>query len=203
MIEFICLLILLCLAIIFFITYPIFKRRLLSRNFNNFCNKKIAYISKRNKFKFLNNLNLENFNSEKLGIDNIILGNKYIYIISNYYYDGVVKGELEDNSWNYFKKSSLNSVYVDNLYKKAKQIVDEFTSLIHVNQGLIIQISLISNECDFQVKNTNSQSSFVIHYSYLKRLIKKLESRNIASIGNENINACYEEIKKQNEQGKK
>lgn len=194
----IALIILLVLAVVFFITYPIFRKKIIGKKYDVFCAKKIKAISVKNNYKFLVDLSLSFFNSTELGIDHIIFGKKYIYILTNYFFDGDIKGTSDNNSWILNKRHNEGSEYIDNISNQLSEKRGVFSSKIAANPELIIPIAIINNDCEIMVSGINNNSTFVIHYSSLKKLIKKLESRDIANIDEEQMENLYQNIKNEN-----
>lgn len=199
MVWFILLLILLVIAIAFFITYPIVKRLVLPEKFNVFCERIIRRFAKRNKYHLVNESRLLNFDSKQLKIDHVLFGKKYIYIIHDACLMGEVKGSLEDSSWLYKKYGERVSNYVDNLVDVSNENIRDFAGIIGVNAEIIVAICIIPNECDFQIKGTNSTNVNVVHFSSVKRLIKNLESQNIGELNQERLDESYKTLKEKNE----
>lgn len=194
------LIILLVLAIVFFVTYPIIKRKIVAKKYNDFCSRKIKAIASKNGLKYLTNLKLSFFNQNELGIDHILFGKKYFYILSNYYYDGYIKGTAKDNSWIYTKRRSNETEYIDNISEQLSEKTGVFSSKITANPELIVPIAILNNECEIRVSGINKNNTFVVHYSSLKKLIKNLESRNIENLDLKQIKNKYEILREENEQ---
>lgn len=195
----IALIVLLILAVVFFITYPIVRGKIIAKKYSSFCAKKIKTISNKNNFKFLSNLKLSFFNNEELGINHIIFGKKYIYILTEYLFDGDIKGLSDNNSWIYEKRHNKGCEYIDNISNQLSEKRGVFSAKITANPELIIPIAIINNDCEIKLSGVNDNSTFMVHYSALKKLIKKLESRNIANLDEEQVENKYQNIKNENE----
>ncbi|MBQ0008858.1 MAG: hypothetical protein KBS97_01060 [Firmicutes bacterium] len=194
------LILLLVLAVVFFITYPILSRKIITKKYDVFCAKKIKTISTKNGYKFLTDLSLSSFNKLELGIDHIIFGKKYIYILTNYMFDGDIKGASDNNSWILKKSHNQGSEYIDNISLQLSEKRGVFSSKIAANPELIIPVAIVNNNCEIRVEGINNNSTFVIHYSSLKKLIKKLESRDVANLDEEQVEIQYQNIKNENEE---
>ena len=194
------LIILLVLAVVFFVTFPIFKRRIFSKNYNAFCDRKIRVIANKNQLNFLSNFKLNLYGEEDAKIDHIIFGRKYIYILTNYYFDGDIKGTSDNNSWILNKRGNNGSEYIDNISNQLSRKNGVFSSKISANPELILPIAILNNDCAINVNGINNNNTFVIHYSSLKKLIKNLESRDIADIDSEKEKNIYENLVNENEE---
>lgn len=193
------LIILLILAVIFFITYPILRGKIIAKKYDAFCAKKIKTISSKNNYKFLTDLSLSSFNNLELGIDHIIFGKKYIYILTNYFFNGDIKGTSDNNSWILTKRHNEGTEYIDNISMQLSEKRGVFSSKIAANPELIIPVAIINNECEIKVNGINNNSTFVVHYSSLKKLIKKLEARDVANLDEDQVENQYQNIKNENE----
>lgn len=191
----IALIVLLVLAIVFFVTFPILKRNIVSKNYNIFCSKKVKAIATKNHYNFLTNLNLTFYNNEELGIDHILFGEKYIYILMNFFFDGDIKGTADNNSWILEKNHDQGCEYIDNISNQISEKIGVFSAKIGANPELIIPIAIVNNDCLIKVNGINNNNTFVVHYFSLKKLIKKLELRDIAKLDAEKIENIYENLK--------
>ena len=189
------LIIALILAVIFFAFYPIVKRKILSKKYSYFCSRKIRKIASKNDYLFLTNLNLVFYSSGKAGIDHILFGKKYIFILSNYYIDGDIKGTIENNSWILEKRRDKTNEYIDNISNDLSEKSMVFSQKINVNQEIIIPIAIINNECEINVQGINKNNTFVVHYSSLNKLIKKIDSRTIGNLYFDQVKSIYENLK--------
>ncbi len=194
----IALVILLVLAIVFFITFPIIKRKIIAKKYNIFCSKKIGSIAKKNNLLFLTNLRLSNYSGEEINIDHILFGKKYIYILINYFFNGDIKGTSENNSWILEKRHDEGCEYIDNISNDLTGKNGVFSEKITANPELIIPIAIVNNDCEIKVNGINNNNTFVVHYSSLKKLIKKLESRSIANLDCEQTKNIYESLENGN-----
>ena len=194
----IALILLLVLAIVFFITFPLLKRKIISKNYNVFCNKKLKAIASKNHYKYLTNLNLNFYSKEDVKIDHILFGKKYLYILTNYYFDGDIKGTVENNSWILEKRSDKTCEYIDNISNQLSEKNRVFSEKISANPELIIPIAIVNNDCEIKVNGINNNNTFVVHYSSLKKLIKKIELRSIPDLSLEQAENLYESL--QNEE---
>ena len=194
------LILLLILAVVFFITYPILRGKIITKKYSVFCAKKVRTISTKNNYKFLSNLKLTSFNNEELGIDHIIFGKKYIYILSNFLFNGDIKGSSDDNSWILTKRHNEGCEYIDNISHELFEKRGVFSTKITANPDLIVPIAIINNNCEIKVEGINNNSTFVVHYSSLRRLIKKLESRDIPVLDEEQVENAYQNLRNENEE---
>lgn len=202
MIVFTILVVLLVITLTFFIAFPIITTRMSNETYKSLCDEKIRRIAKRNNLLQITNLNISKFDSERIYVDQIVFGKKYIYLISDVKLKGFVVGDENDKSWihyNYFKK---HAKYVANLNELAKENIDEFAGILGINKEPFISICLIPNNCDFKITGENKQSNRIVHFSSLNRKIRRFEKGKINSLDEEQIYEQYKIIEEANEQNK-
>lgn len=198
MIVFILLAILLVLFVTAFVMFLIFLKKMDEQTFKNLCSRKVKRIAKRNKILAIEKLNVLNYAREKVNIDQVVFGKKYIYIITDFLYKGFIKGELNDNSWVYYNTSTKKSKYSDNLNRVSDKNIQDFAGILGINADPIVSICLVPNECDFAIRELGNDKKMVVHYSSLTKKIRELEKRNIGSFNKEQIYEQYQAIKERN-----
>ena len=197
---FIALAIILVLFIVAFILFLMMLRKMTPETFKRYCQNKVKRIARRNKYLAIENLNILNYEREKIGVDHVIFGKKYIYVITDFMLKGFVSGEVNDNSWVYFNKIKKKNEYLENLSYVSDKNIKEFAEILGINADPIVSICLVPNECDFTVKQLEYNKKMVVHYSSLNRKIKELESQDIGTLNKKQIYEQYQSIKAKNEE---
>ena len=190
--------VILVLFIVAFILFLITLRKMTLETFKRLCEKKVGRFARRHKLLAIKHLNILNYQREKVDIDHVIFGKKYIYLISDYMVKGFIKGEINDNSWVYFNKIAKKPEYLPNFNRRSSKNNQEFAGILGINDDPIISICLVPNECDFAIKNLENSKQMVVHYSSLNRKIKEMEKQNIGSLNEEQIYEQYNAIKERN-----
>ena len=194
--------ILLVFCVILLVSYILFIKGLTAEKFNEFCNKKIGKISTKNNLKYLDKISLYNFAQEKVKIDSIIFGKKFIYLVTNSFLLGNVEGDKNDNSWIYYNRQSKTQKYIENLLDVGNKNIQEIAGILAINAELLVSIAVTPNECNFNVKNAQEQQNFVTSYLKLSSKISEFESKNVSVLKSEQINDKISVLKKKNEERK-
>ena len=200
---FIALAIILVLFIVAFILFLLWLRKMTLETFKKYASRKVKGIARRNKFLAIESLNILNYEREKIGVDHVIFGKKYIYIITDFMLKGFVSGEVNDNSWVYYNKITKKSDYLNNLSRVSDKNIQEFAEILGINADPIVSICLVPNECDFTIKQLEYNKKMVVHYSSLNRKIKELEKSNIGTLNEKQIYEQYSAIRSKNEETRK
>ena len=195
---FIALAIILVLFIVAFILFLIVLRKMDFAIFNKLIQKKVRRFARRNKLLAIDDLNILNYQREKVGINHVIFGKKYIYVITDFLLKGFIRGETNDNSWVYYDKIKKNTSYLSNLNKISEQNIQEFSGILGINTDPIVSICVVPNECDFSIEHLENEKKMVVHYSSLNRKIKEMENQNIGSLNEEQIYEQFNTIKERN-----
>ena len=98
------------------------------------------------------------------------------------------------------KRRDKTNEYIDNISNQLCEKTRVFSEKISANPELILPIAILNNDCAINVNGINNNNTFVIHYSSLKKLIKNLESRDIADIDSEKEKNIYENLVNENEE---
>ena len=197
---FIALLIVLIVFVIGFIVFLTILRTMTSETFNKLCLNKVKRIAKRKKLYSILDLHLLNYDREKLNVNHVIFGKKYIYLISDLMLKGFVSGEVNDNSWVYFNNITKKTHYLDNLNKVSGKNIEDFAGISGIPLDLITSICIVPNECDLTINGLQNKNRFIVHYNTLNRVIAELERRPIGTLKHEQIYEQYQTIKHQNEE---
>jgi len=197
---FIALLIVLIVFVIGFVVLMTLLRTMTSETFVKLATNKVRRFSKRKKLYSIQDLHLLNHDREKVNVNHVIFGNKYIYLISDLFLKGFVSGEVNDNSWVYFNNITKKTHYLDNLNKVSEKNIQDFAGILGISKDLIISICLISNECDVNVNGYKDSEKVIVHYSGLNKVINSFERKQIGSLKKEQIYEQYQKIKSRNEE---
>ena len=195
---FIALAVLLVVFVIAFATFLIWTRKMDIESFKKFCQKKVKRIAKRNNLLVLPDLNISNYDSEKLLINHVIFGKKYIYLISDFMLKGFVSGEANDNSWVYYNNIKKTNHYLSNLNMISEKNIRDFSGILGISSDPIVSICLIPNECDFKINKSEDERKIIVHYSSLARKIKEFENQEIGSLNQTQIYEHFKTIENKN-----
>ena len=140
---------------------------------NKYLDRKIRKFANDRDFLFLSDVFLPVKDNKAIIIDNIIFGNKYIYVISQKHWDGHLKGYEYDTKWMITSKSQTK--YVDNpLINNRFKVQTLLNFLKEKDENTIINIIAINDHTkfnDFQVQPLEN----VIKMSKLFKLIDDYE----------------------------
>lgn len=201
---FIALAILLVLVILFIIFFPKLSRAKLKKDFVSIYGKKIYRYALHNDLYLINELELKGNDDQKIYIDHLLFGTKYIYIISDYYLPGSIEAKENDNSFLYTSiEKNSKKVYIDNLLIKNATLTKKLASNLGLKPSLFIPIALVDNNADFNGFQPTVKDNYIIHLANFNKLITTLEARNVAPLNDDQLKYTVKDVNRLNERRKK
>lgn len=178
---------LLVLTILFIILYPLIKKAYIKKHYLNYYGRQIYKLSNKEDFYLINELSLESDDKvTKVNIDHLLAGDKYIYVITDAYFDGALEAKASDRSWIYYERKNRKEYYkrrIDNQILISEGKMKRLMEITSLDSSLLISILLVNNNCqineDFTLEKDNS---FLVPIGKLNKLIINLEKRNVGNI---------------------
>ena len=141
-------------------------------------------------------------------INHVLCGNKYIYLINSYYFNGNINGTISDRALIYTPKKGQKK-YINNPLLSMKRLLERLSMITNLDPDLFIGIVLVNDDVNIDI-NGESNTYFFTNRNKLNHLIKEIENRNIAMIDQKQlenaVNALSDssnKLKKKNVQSKK
>ena len=200
---FISLAILLVLVILSIIFLPSFLRKYYRKNYVEIYGKKIYRYALHNDLYLINVLELKGNDDQLIKIDHLLFGNKYIYVISDYYLPGLIEAKENDQSFIYqsIEKNS-QKVYIDSLLLRNEAITKKLAVNLGLNPSLFVSIAIVDNDSEFKELKKTNKDNYMIHISNFSKLLNILESRNVAPLNDEQLKYTVKDVNRLNERRK-
>lgn len=176
-IAFLAVVILIVLIAIFLIIYIPSRAKFKAKQFKYNFYKKIYQIAFDEDFYLINDFVFSLDNNQKAKVDHILFGNKYIYLISDYYYEGSLSGNDEEQEL-YLDSFKGERFITDNPIKESQKLAKRISFTTGVSIDYIVGIVLVNDECELDIRQTY-KTHYIIQRKDLKALIKSIESRNV------------------------
>ena len=162
--------------------------------------KKVYKVALNNDYYLINQFRFKNDNSALAGVDHILFGNKYIYVIMSLYYEGDLVGKYNDKSLIFITHKG-KKCYTDNPYNQVKLLTSKLSSSTGVDASLMIGIVLINDDCKVAVQSESKQF-YIIQRKRFAALIKAIESRPIETINEDQLSKAVQQIAKETKKRK-
>ena len=189
------------IAIIALAIYIPLHNKKVKSDYRYFYYKRIYKVAMDNDYYLINDFLFKIDKSHVGKIDHILFADKYIYLISDCYYEGNIDGKERDTSFIMItqdgKKTYVNNPLLDN-----RKLIDRLCLITGLDQSLMIGIIVINDDCHCGVETT-AKNAYLIQSRRFKALIKAIESRDIANINQEELTSAVKAIDKLNRKKKK
>lgn len=198
----------LSILLVLVVLYIIFHKRIfnsyIKSNYVKYYGRKVYKIARDCDYYLINQISLENHDNTYVNIDHLVFGNKYLYVISDFYYPGTLKAKEDDNSWIFkpFDKEEKNR-YVDNLLFKAQELVKELANVTTLNDGLFIPIVVINQDCQIEEYQHSEKKPFLVRINQLSKLITTIENRDVSPLEERQVFFAVRDIARLNQNKRK
>lgn len=192
-------------SIFFFSLYPVIKKKNYKKNYVKIYGKKVYQIANKEDYYLLNNVKIKTRDDKCLNIDHILFGNKYFYLIKDYYLEGGLSYKNIDKSWiqYYGSNKKPKQRYIDNLMTINENVIEKFSQITGLDKNLFISIILINNDCEIVSSFNDSDSSYLIQKKNSHHLITNIEKRDVSILNPRNLQFAVRDINKLNLNKKK
>lgn len=187
------------LLVVFLILYKPVKNKLYQKNYHNYYGKKVYKTALYEDFYLINNFVFSYEEGKGMKIDHVLFGNKYIYLINDYYYDGSLSGQEKDGSLILITKSGKKS-YVDNPLMANKIVSKRLSIISNFDKSMLISIALVNKECSLEIEH-KEKNNYLIQVDKLYKLVRAIESRDIAPIEPDQLQRAVKDMDRLNKKG--
>ena len=117
--------------------------------------------------------------ASKVHIDHIIGGDKYIYVITDCYFDGAISGMGEDASWVYYSRKGKKQP-IPNPLAANRHMLNRLSMVSGINSSFMVGVVLVNDECFVsRLDASNKSDSHLVGLKDLETLVEDYESRNV------------------------
>ena len=168
------------IALAFIFVYLPLRRRYIKKKFDEHYYKTIRRIVDNEDYYLINKFIYKIDDAHVGTIDHILFGDKYFYIITSKYYEGDLKGNMNDKSLVLYNRRG-QKFYVNNPYTEVKRLLESLSLNTDVDSKLMIGIVVVNKGVNIHVESQSKQY-YAIQINKLPQLIKAIESREIPTI---------------------
>lgn len=188
------------LIVLFILLFPV-RKHIIKKKFKEHYYRQIYKIAQNNDYYLINNFTFRVDDSSNIVIDHILFGEKYVYLISDFYFDGDIAGKAFDKSLILLSHKGTK-YYVDNPILKSQFLLSRLNMVTNLDPGIMIGISLVNDECKSEIVS-DSKQFYIISRNKLGPLIKAIESRKVGNLNAKSLEKLVQSINKMNKRKKK
>lgn len=193
---FIILVSLLVLAIITWVLYKPIKRLIYMKRYKIIYYRKVNKIAHYEDFYLINRFSLSKNADNLLTIDHILFGNKWIYLLQNYYFRGTLSGKEEDDSW--YLDNGKQKQYITNPLKDNAKLVRLLSTNTQIDENMFITIAVYNNDLVLKRDGETLNNNYLTNLKQLPKLIKALEKREVEVLNEEELQQVVLDLSKLN-----
>lgn len=185
------------IALLFWFLYSPVRTLIFRKTPNEVFYRKIIKIVRDGDFYLINNFEVEIEKGKIMKIDHIIGGNKYIYIITDRYFDGTIVGEAVDDYWLYFTKGRKDAVVkteIVNPLMETKNMIVRLGIQRSLPMEYVVGIVLVNDDCFVTGFKNVPGTVQLTTYSQLEKVINKYESENIGDINEKDLHRAIHDL---------
>lgn len=172
------------------------RRHLMKKEYKFYYYKRIYKIAMDKDYYLINNFLFKIDDSHVGRIDHILFADKYIYVMTDSYFNGDIIGKEDDKSIIVLGRDG-KKYYDDNPLMINKKLVTKLSVITGINLSMIIGLCVINDNCQYGIHTTN-KSFYLIQSNKIKALIKAIESRPVGAINKDQLASAVKAIDKLN-----
>jgi len=152
-------------------------------------------------FFLINVLKLKIDSNQYITYDHVLFGNKYIYVISDGYFNGELRGEIHEPKLNFFEGKNRKKKEIDNPLYTNRYRLEKLALATGIELEMLVNIVVVNDDCDL-TKINNSESTFIINRCDFYRLIDAIESREVRVLNAKELHDIVQDIDRLNQRKK-
>ena len=188
------------LVVLFILLFPVRKYQI-KKHYIKHYHRMIYKIATYNDYYLINNFTFEIDSVTKLTVHHLLFGDKYVYLIMDFYYDGDIVGKAFDKSL-IFMSNKGEKQYIDNPILICKSYLTKLAMSTSMQPSIMIGIVLLNDNCHSNIVSDSNQF-YAISRNKLPQLIKAIESRPIGNLNEKSLEKLVQSIDKINKKNKK
>jgi hypothetical protein len=138
--------------------------------------RKALKVSRDGDFYLLNDLVLKTGTASSVTIDHLIGGDKYIFVITDRYYDGALNAKANDPSWFYYQKGG-KKIDIPNPLLENRFAMDRLSIASGINTSFMVGIVLVNDDCFLNPFESDESESLLVPVSQLEKLVFLYEKK--------------------------
>jgi hypothetical protein len=181
------------------IFFPI-RKRVIRKKYVEHYYREIYKIAQQNDYYLINDFVFKIDDASLLTIDHVLFANKYVYLISDFYYDGDIVGKAGDKSLVCLSKKDKKH-YIDNPMLFNKHVLNRLCMMTNLDPSIMIGVSLVNDDIRVEI-DSDSKDFYLIQRNKLASLVKAIESRPISNLNAQSLENLVQSINKMNKRKK-
>jgi hypothetical protein len=156
--------------------YRPLKRHLWRHHPEKFFYGKVMRVTRDNDFYLLNNLVIDSGTAQEVKIDHLIGGNRFLFVISDRYYDGALNAQADEPTWIQYPKRN-KKIAIPNPLLENRYAISRLSVTSGISSSYMIGIVLINNDCFVTPFELEPTASLLVPLSKLEKVVESYENQ--------------------------
>lgn len=173
-------------SLLTWILYRPIRKAICQKRYKEVYFRHVDHIVKINDYYLINNFSMDLEGSQLFMIDHLIGGDKYIYVIIDYY----VEGGFEINQGQplaYIYKKDNVKLKLANPYEMVEHTVKSLSSFTGISKDFFVGIILLNDDCEITGSKDYQSSVNLVHLSKLDKFILEKERSNVKPLAKKQL----------------
>lgn len=162
--------------------------------------KKVYKVVRNTDFYLVNNLTFKSGDEVVSVVPHVIGGNKFLYLISEYYCDGCLEARGDDRSWICYFRDGTKSNVSNPIYAN-KKLVSDFSLRLGFSKDMIKGIVVVNDDCFITRFDTSVSESLLCTISNLESVINGYESIDVPPFNTKELEQVIRDLHDSNKVG--
>jgi hypothetical protein len=154
---------------------------------------KVLVVVRNQDYFFVNDLSLPAGSGQALHIDHVIAGEKFIYVVTDYYFEGAIAPRAFDNYWVYYKKRNRKTL-IPNPFNENKAAVELLAMNSGINSSYFVGIVMINDDCFVTPYENTPNAPQLIPVGKLASTIADYEKKDVAPFSSSQLYQAIHDI---------
>jgi hypothetical protein len=164
------------LLLLFF--YSPLKAFLFRHNVSRVYYHKVMKIARYNDYYLINDLSIKVGGNNFTHIDHILAGNKFIYVITDCYFDGAIGARREDQSWVYYLRGGKKE-FIPNPLLVNRTVMERLSIFSRINSSYFVGIVLVNDDAFVTPFDNVEGEPIFTPLSRLNKVVASYEKRDV------------------------
>ena len=184
--------------------YNPLRKFILNKRYKEVYFKHVDHSVKINDFYLINTFSMYLEGTQLFMIDHLVGGDKYIYVIIDYYVEGGLEIQ-QDQPLSYIYKKNNVKLKIANPYEVVEHTVQSLSTHTGIPKDFFIGIALINDDCEIVGIENYKSSANIVRLSKLDKFLLSKEKSDVKPIAKKKLWQTIQDLHriKENEQSRK
>ncbi len=178
---------------LFLFFYPPLRRYLYRKMPVRMFYRTVIKVVRDGDYYLLNNLQLRLDQKTYVRINHLIGGDKFIYVITDRYYEGAINAKPDDYRWMYYERSG-GKRFVSNPLLENKAAMERLSIISGIQTSFMVGIVLVNKDCFVNRFSEEEPKNLLVSENKLGKIIESFEQKEVKPFVKEELWQCIQDL---------